>query len=471
MHFKKNHIMRNLLPLVFLFTAMACQSPEKQKPNILFIMVDDLRPVLGTYGFPDVLTPNIDAMASEGIQFNRSYCNVPVCGASRASLLTGIRPLWPERFRNYLTKADEDVPNAISLPEHFKNSGYTTIGMGKIFHHREDKLNSWSEEHYWPDYYTVIPFMNVDYVDSASLQYINPESGAGPYFEAADVEDSVYFDGMLTVRALHEIDRLVTSDKPFFLAVGYRKPHLPFNAPKKYFDLYDSVETATNRFPIENLPSQVTGSREILTYGRRDHYNTDEFHHEARIAYYACVSMVDAQVGLLRQALRERGLDKNTVIVLIGDHGWHLGEHDFWGKHNTLHNALHSPMIIYSPDIKPRKINQIVEYLDLFPTLCEMAGIDIPDQAEGQSMLALMKNRDKNWKNTLFAEWQGGRCVMTERYSYTSWFEERHKGAKMLFDYETDPLENINVADNPDYKNVVNYHMSLLDSLYLYMKK
>jgi arylsulfatase A-like enzyme len=458
--------LKKLLPAALIIASGACTNQPEQKPNVLFLFVDDLRPSLGSYGFPDVKSPNIDQLAEEGIQFNRAYCNVPVCGASRASLMTGLRPHWPDRFRNYLSRADEECPNTITLPEHFVNNGYIAISNGKVFHHQDDTEEAWSEPPWKPDTTTVINFSNVNYLDSASIAYINPKSGAGPYFEAAEAPDSLYFDGKVTRKAISDLRRLSKQDKPFFLAVGFHKPHLPFNAPKKYYDLYDSVEIADNRFLPEGLPAQSRNSREIFVYGRLDHYNSLDFHYEARHAYLACVSFVDEKIGQIMNTLKELNLDENTVVVLIGDHGWHLGEHNYWGKHNTLHNALHTPLIIKAPGYKHGEIEQVVEFVDIYPTLCDLTGIPKPDHLKGESMTSIMQGDAEYWKNIAFTEWQGARNVVTDRYSYSYWFEERHKGAKMLFDLETDPRENKNVAFDPEYSEVVKELQTKLDTLY-----
>jgi iduronate 2-sulfatase len=460
--------MRKLFYLLIVFmTACNQEEVELEKPNFLFIMVDDLRPSLGTYGFPDVISPRIDQLAQEGVQFNRAYCNVPVCGASRASVFTGLRPHYPDRFVNYLTWVQEETPDILTLPEYLKNSGYVVISNGKTFHHQFDKQEVWSEPPWKPDTNTVIHFSNVNYFDSASIQYINPKSGAGPYFEAADAPDSLYRDGQLTNKTIKDLRRLAKQDKPFFLATGYVKPHLPFNVPRKYFDVYDSIQIADNRFRPENLPDPVRNSGEIFVYGRMEHFNTTEFHYEARKAYLACVNFIDTHVGIVLDSLEKFGLAENTVVVLFGDHGFHLGEHDFWGKHNILHNALHVPLVIKVPGkYKKIPVNELVEFVDIYPTICELAGLELPSHLHGRSMVPLLGNEKTDWKKEVFAEWKGARTVLSDRYSYSYWFEDRFNGAQALFDYEKDPQENVNVADKVEYQEVVKHHRQLLDSLY-----
>jgi arylsulfatase A-like enzyme len=462
--------MKSFIVIIFLFVSFgAFCNGDNKKPNILFITIDDLRPVLGTYNHPEVKSPGIDKLATHGIQFDRSYCNVPVCGASRASLLSGMRPKWPNRFINWKSWADEDAPDAISLPEYFKNNGYTTISNGKIFHHQYDKNTSWSEESWRPDTSTVIHYADLDYTDSLSIQFINPKTGAGPYFECSTGFDSLYFDNKVLNKSINDLKRLAKADKPFFLGVGFHKPHLPFNAPKRFYDLYDSVQIADNRYFPENMPPLVKNSGEIFIYGRLEHYNSTEFHYEARKAYYACVSYVDDLVDKLLNTLNELGLEENTIVVLIGDHGFHLGEHNFWGKHNVLHNALQTPMIIKVPGVTPRKVNQIVEFVDIYPTLVELAGLPKLQHLQGESMVSLMKGNNHDWKDRAVCEWEGARTVITQNFSYTNWIANNNS-SEMLFDYTKDPAENKNVVNKPEYFNVVDYHKKLLESVYSTLK-
>lgn len=455
-----------LIPLTLMCAATACSTGKQEKPNVLFIFIDDLRPVLGTYNYPEVKSPNIDMFASEGIQFNNAYCNVPVSGATRASLLTGLRPKWPERFNNYESWAEKDAPGIISLPGQFKKNGYTTVSNGKVFHHQFDNADAWTEPSWRPDTFTVIHSFDLDYTDSSSIAFIDPKSGRGPYFEISEAPESLYFDSKVAAKSIKDLKRLSKEDKPFFLAVGFHKPHLPFNATKSYYDLYDSVEIAENRFRPEGLPAQVKNSGEILTYGRVSHYNTLEFHHEARRAYYACVSYVDALVGKLLKTLEELDLDKNTIVVILGDHGWHLGEHNFWGKHNILYNALHVPLLIRAPGFKPAQVNEVVEFLDLYPTLCSLASVEKPSHLQGRDMTPVMSGKAGNWRNAAFSEWQGARTVTTEHYSYSFWFEDKNKGAQCLFDHQSDPDENKNVAGDAEYEPVIKNHKNMIDSLY-----
>ncbi len=310
-----------------------------KKPNVLFIAIDDLRPELGCYGADHIKSPNIDKLASRGILFNRAYCQAPHCGPSRASLLSGVHtwkhngtPLSPEKL----------APGKLTLPGAFRQAGYYTVGNGKIYHQREDDAKqSWSE----PPFSLVNgPKENnhLTFHDKDSANYVGGRKKRGPFFEAPDVPDNTYIDGQTCEKTIKDMRRLAKMDKPFFLACGFVRPHLPFYAPKKYWDLYDreNLALAGNRYTPKNAEKSLTGSEEVHSYHSRGiKYNSTEFHKIARHGYYACVSYADALVGKLLVTLEELGLQDNTIVVIWGDHGWNLGEHDYWGKHNLLHNS------------------------------------------------------------------------------------------------------------------------------------
>jgi arylsulfatase A-like enzyme len=434
----------------------------KRNPNILFIAVDDLRPQLGCYGHAEMHTPNIDALALRGTVFDRAYCNVPVCGPSRAGVLTGIRP-----ESNQWRCADLET-EFITLPALFRRHGYQAISIGKVLHHMKDREEDWSVppwrsaaiyhgEGDWAKYNTH----NL-WNDPAAADHVHEKSGRGPYLDAGDVEDSAYQDGQVADRTIAELEALKRSGDPFFLACGFWRPHLPFNAPRKYWDLYDreEIEAADNRYRPHNLPEPCRSSTEIDRYGLTGaRKKTDAFHREARHAYYACVSYVDAQIGRIIAALDELGLSENTVILLWGDHGWHLGEHDFWGKHNTMNHSLHAPVILCAPGRKNNnRTDALVEFVDIYPTLCELAGLPVPAHVQGTSFVPLLDRPDLEWKPAVFSKWSGCEAVKTDRYLYTRW----EKGQEMLFDHLNDPAENENIAADPRFQEIVEQHRELL---------
>jgi iduronate 2-sulfatase len=443
-----------------------------KQPNILFLAVDDLRTELGCYGRRQVISPNIDRLASEGILFSRAYCQVPVCGASRASLMTGIRPDYAQgRFTSSGSRADRDAPWAVSLAKHFKLHGYETLSNGKIFHYMQDSADSWTQPPFRVyDYDTdgqgdwAAHFFNRIWLDPESSNHISAK-GRGPWYESAEVPDDAYEDGKTTAKTIKDLRRLAAKQRPFFLACGFSRPHLPFNAPAKYFDLYEenNLELAINRYPITNKPAECANSGEIRAYSRIEGWpGCERFHRKARHAYYACVSYVDSLIGSILNEIKALDLDRNTIIVLWGDHGWHLGEHNFWGKHNTLNNALQVPLIVRLPgQQKGLKTDALVELVDLYPTLCELAGLPHPAQTlDGQSFRPLLSNPGQPWKQAAYSEWITGRAVKTDRYLYTEW----KSGSRMLFDHVADPDENNNLAEDPAYHSVVESHHALVNN-------
>ncbi|MBN2513774.1 MAG: sulfatase [Sedimentisphaerales bacterium] len=443
---------------------------SNRKPNILFIAVDDLRTQLGCYGHDETLSPNIDNLASEGVLFERAYCQMPACGPSRASLMTGIRP-ENNRFKSW--RADQGAPEAVPLNQHFKSHGYQTVCNGKIFHSKTDSASGWSQAPWRVyDYDTqgrgdwgAVHFNKI-WLDPDSQKH-RSQTGRGPYHEKADLPDDAYEDGQVLNKSIEDMRGLSKSDKPFFLACGFHRPHLPFNAPKKYYDLYDpsTIELADNRYGLAHKPEDCRNSNEITRYSRIDGWpDREHFHRQARHAYYACVSYVDALIGRLLNELKTLGLDDNTIVVLWGDHGWLLGEHHFWGKHNTLNETLRVPLIIRAPGYqKNARTRALVELVDLYPTLCELAGLARPDshQLEGRSVVPLLRSCHIEWKEAVFSEWAGGKAVKTDRYLYTEWANDKN----MLFDHHLDPFENTNIAGKPENAELIKRLHALLNSV------
>ncbi len=449
-----------LLFISAILLASSCISDKKpQKPNVLFIAVDDLRPEINFYGASQIISPNIDRLASEGLSFNRAYCNVPVCGASRASLLTGIKPT-KNRFVNYYTYAQNDAPGAVSIPQHFKNNGYYTISNGKIFHNQDDLLESWSEEPWRPtprngNWRNYITDENLEIADSIS------DGRSWPY-EWVEAHDTAYFDGLMAQKTIRDLKRLKEMDTSFFLAAGFLKPHLPFNAPQKYWDMYlmDQISLPDNYYRPENAPDAA-----IHNFGElRNYYGvpkkgpvSDEMAKTLIRGYYACVSYTDAQIGKLLNTLDELGLRENTIVILWGDHGWQLGEHTLWCKHSNFDIAMRVPLIISAPGYKNAlKTNALVEYIDIFPTLCELADLGLPPQLHGKSFVPLMKDPNQKFKDVIYARFINGESIKTDRYLYTEWYDKENKFyGRMLYDHELDPDENVNISEFPENETLV----------------
>jgi iduronate 2-sulfatase len=448
--------------LALIFSGLANAQNQKQ-PNVLFIAVDDLRPELGCYGQTHIHSPNIDKLAELGLTFNRAYCNIPVCGASRASILSGIRPNRT-RFLDYSCRQDEDVPGVVSLPMHFKNNGYTTVSLGKIYHHQNDGKGSWSETPWspqgdwqgWQAY--VLPESHKQIESRPNGTGIN-----GPSFEWPDAPDHIYPDGMIADEAVQKLRQFGNSGEPFFLAVGFLKPHLPFNAPKKYWDLYDfdEIELPENMKKPDGAPDEC-----MHNFGELRNYTDvpdqgpldENFMRKLIHGYYACVSYTDAQIGKVLNELERLGLAENTIVVLWGDHGWHLGEHNLWCKHCNFEKVLHTPLILRAPGKKQNlKTDALVEYVDVYPSLVELAGLEKPFHLQGKSFVPLAENPNQPWKEEVYCRWIRGETVVTKTHTYTEWFSDQTgKGtARMMYDLTDDPEETVNVSEKPENEKLV----------------
>ncbi len=419
---------------------------DAKPPNVLFIAIDDLRPELGCYGATEVKSPNIDRVAAEGLLFERAYCQVPVCGASRACLMTGILPT-PNRFVLAKTHVDEDTPGAMTMPQVFRDAGYTTLSNGKIFHFGNDTADrSWSE----PAWHSGLSHStNRD----PAAKTDKSSAGRSRIYESPDVPDDAYGDGKTAERTIADLQRLKASGKPFFLACGFIRPHMPFYAPKKYWDMYDrdSITLSENRYRPKNAPKGLKGSNEYRSYGFGEYEDgTDDFHRMMRHGYFASTSYVDKLVGDVMGELDRLELTDNTIIVIWGDHGWNLGEHDFWGKHNTLNTSTRVPLIIKVPaKIEGKKSSSLVGAYDIFPTLCTLANLPIPESVQGRSFANLLDDPKSTFRDHVYTRYVKGDAVVSEHLIYTNYGVD----GEMLFDLSVDPHENLNVASDPNYRS------------------
>jgi len=469
------------LPVLGTSIAMARQHPgNRRKMNVLFIAVDDLRPQLGCYGQKQIISPNIDRLAVEGMLFERAYCQQAVCGPTRASLLSGVRPDTSKIHGNN-TPVRKAMPNVVTLPEHFKNNGYETLSIGKIYHHPSDDRQGWSAEPYRAGTFPEGEWKGRGYLTRESITQMEQYNkafpkmlGRGPAFEAADVSDSAYPDGCNTDYAIKQLNRL--KGKPFFLAMGIYKPHLPFNAPKKYWDMYkpEDIKLADNPFIPKDVPSYATTSWGEL----RNYYGipkkgpcSDELARRLIHGYYACISYIDTMIGRLLDELDRLKLRDNTVIILWGDHGWKLGEHAGWCKHTNFELDTHVPMILSVPGMKTagQRTRALTEYVDIYPTLSEVCGLKAPGHLEGLSMVPLLKNPERSWKKAAFSQYPRGKVMgysmRTKRFRYTEW-KNRETGkvqARELYDHRNDPQENVNAAARPEYEQDVQRLGRMLD--------
>jgi iduronate 2-sulfatase len=481
------------------------------KKNILFIAVDDLRPDMGAYGNRFVKTPNIDRLAAMGTVFMRNYCQQAVCGPTRASLMTGMRPdhtkIWDLK-----TQMRDMNPDILTLPQYFGQQGYITKGAGKIYHPTSSikKIDPVS----WNTTYIEAAAGDYPLGKPAGNQYLKPENIAlftakknnpqddegstaktGPSVESMDVPDNAYEDGVLAVKTKQQIIEMSKADKPFFMAIGFHKPHLPFIAPKKYWDLYkreDMVLASFQEHAVNSPDIAYHRSGELRNYpdippfvtfqGEGNHIRlAEEKQRELLHGYYASISYTDAQIGILLNTLDSLGTLNNTIIVLWGDHGWHLGDHDMWNKHSTFEQATRAPLIIAAPGMKPGKANTISEHLDIFPTICDLAGLPVPGHLQGKSLKPVMENKKiwvkeyavSQYPRSLTKEEMNklgyksgkvmGYSIRTDTHRFTIWmhnytsdkpFDEKKVYATELYDYQKDPLEKENLVRDERYKKV-----------------
>tara|TARA_B100000809_G_scaffold42447_1_gene36893 strand:- start:277 stop:1680 length:1404 start_codon:yes stop_codon:yes gene_type:complete len=448
---------------VICFFLLGSSAKAAEKLNVLFIAADDLRADLRCMGNKEVLTPNLDALAAGGRLFNRAYCQQAVCNPSRASLMTGRRPdtlkIWdlPTHFRHRL-------PDVVTLPQHFMKQGYFTQNIGKIYHNwRQDKEKgdapSWSVPavmHYASHYH------DRERVDGEKPKSISKD----PKCFRKDVPDEAYFDGRIASLAIKALRERKKAAKPFFLAIGFWKPHAPFNAPSKYWDLYD--RSKLSRPPNPDWPKDAPriawhNSREILGGGKQRKLKKKAVM-ELRHGYLAAITYFDAQLGKVLAELDRLGLREKTVVVFWSDHGFHLGEQALWAKTSNFELDAHVPMIISAPGMKSRGVatDSLAELLDLYPTLVEICGLPKAEGLEGQSLAPILKDPSAIVKRGAFTQhprpayFTGapdvmGRSVRTARYRYTEWrdFKTGNVVASELYDHEKDPLETVNIAGLP----------------------
>ena len=452
---------------VIILTSLNNNSDVQKKPNIIFIAVDDLRPQLNCYGKSQIISPNIDYLASNSYTYENAVCNFPVCGASRASLLTGLRPN-KNRFKSFRTRMDEDADDVLTIGEWFKSNDYFTLSLGKISHHTNDSPESWSipawrGEKNWRDYQTN---------ENIFAAKTNNNNGAAKAFEIGENLNDDYGDTKMVNKAIEKLDELTGKEQPFFMALGFLKPHLPFNAPKKYWDLYNEkdIELASNRYQPENSPDIS-----MHKYGELRKYTNipsdfnidvpDSTQKKLIHGYYACVSYIDDEIGKLIKHLKKLEIYDNSIIVLWGDHGWQLGEHNLWAKHCNYQTSLKVPLLIKYPKQKTQKrIRSVVELLDIYPTLCELSNIDKPNHLQGKSLLTINKLDPENLNG--YTKYHKGETITTIEKSYTEWRnKDNNLKANMMYDLVKDPDENTNISKNKENSSSIIKFQYLLDSV------
>lgn len=459
-----------LLGLFYLTTDCFAQQEKASHPNVLFICVDDLRPELGCYGKDYIKSPNIDRLASEAAVFTRHYVQIPTCGASRCSILTGMLPRTVQYLSNEacseMIAGNSAKEGPETFIEHLKNNGYYTVGIGKISHYPDGRLygytkpvgsslelpHSWNEMLFnsgkWGTGWNAF----FGYADGSNRQSMHGQ--VKPY-ERGEVDDDGYPDGLTARLAIEKLKELKAKQQPFFLDIGFFKPHLPFNSPAKYWDLYDenTLPVSPNPFIPENVNrASLHNSSEFNSYRKGDEVASlkgpvsDQYARKLRHAYFACISYVDAQIGKVLQALHDLGLEDNTIVILWGDHGWHLGDQLVWGKHTIFERGLNSVLIIKMPgQSKGKRINKIVSSIDIYPSIVQLCGLKMPHATDGSSLLPLLKGSGHRWKNYAYSYFNRGISLRTANYRLTKYFRKQEPVIE-LYDEQKDPNETINIA-------------------------
>jgi iduronate 2-sulfatase len=490
-------IFRSTLLCCFAFCSSLLAAEAPPKLNVLFIAVDDLRPELACYGHAMVKSPNIDKLAATGLRFERAYCQQAVCSPTRSSLMTGRRP-DSTRVYDLVTHFRTALPDVKTLPQAFREAGYHTEGMGKIYHPGFDDAPSWSTPSWYPGgkagkqapakkgaekaaAAARFPGMTLTQAPKKAA----PKSGAKDVPATTVLEDngSWMADTRVAGHAVERLAALKNGKEPFFLAVGFVKPHLPFVAPKQYWDLYDptKITLAREKSLPKNAPALAGhDSRELRNYNDMPDTGpiTDEMARHLIHGYYAATSYLDAQVGRVLDALEKEGLADKTIVILWGDHGWNLGEHGLWCKHSNYETSTRVPLLIRVPGYDKshgQATRALTEFVDIYPTLCELCSVKPDAKIEGQSFIPLLKDPKATVKTAAFSQYPRpmpehgpsmGYAVRTDRWRYVEWRAKKDgHTVRELYYHVNDPDETVNVADEPANAGVVKEHAELLKSI------
>ncbi len=460
---------------------------KPKKYNVLFIAVDDLRPILGCYGDTQIKTPNIDKLAKQGVVFTNAYCQMPICMASRCSIMSGLQATKNKIYTNKSIK--KMAPETETIAKTFQKDGYAITGIGKVYHHGDDAKDAFGKNRIWYPPKKERKWRGIGYYKKESFKEI-AQGRRGPAFEDPDISDDMTLDGYWGKESLKALDKLSQNKKPFFLAVGFIKPHLPFIAPKRYWDLYNKrdLKLPANQYLPKNYNQYTVYNSPELRYYSFIPKGTKPIPQETQKkllhGYYACVSFIDHQIGMILDRLDKLKLRDNTIIVLWADHGWKLGEHGMWGKHTNFSLDLRVPLIISVPGKmeKPGVCKSYVELTDLYPTLCQLCGLKRPSGIEGQSLVPALTNHNWKGRNNAVSVWPNkselhlkdksipvtvmGYSIGAGNYRYTEWrnIKTGKLKAAELYDHRSDPGENINVDGNKKYRKVKKHLSQLLSS-------
>ncbi|MFV2068032.1 MAG: sulfatase [Pirellulales bacterium] len=447
---------------IFLTVAMLALShsagaePSASRPNVLFLICDDLNCDLGCYGHPLVQSPHIDRLAQRGVRFANAYCQYPLCGPSRASFMTGLYPDQTLIHRNAVY-VRQYIPNVKTLPQMFRDAGYFATRIGKIYHYgvpRHIGTAGHDDPFSWD--YTINP-RGRDKDDEHLVFSLRPGSFGGTLsWLAADGEDEEQTDGIAATEAIALLKKYASSKLPFFLAVGLYRPHTPYVAPKKYFAMVPREKIDVPAVPDGYLDTLPQPARRSITRKKEQVDLPDSVARQAIQAYYASIMFADAQVGRILDALDATGLADNTIVLFTSDHGYHMGEHGYWQKTTLFENATHVPLIIAGPGIRNagRRTEALAEMVDFYPTLADLCGLRGPACLAGVSLAPALTSPDAEPRQAALTQYENGYSIRTPRYRYTEWGDEAAKGAE-LYDHPSDPRELNNLADRAEHAETV----------------
>ncbi len=448
-----NRFLASLFLIGFLLPVIAAE-----KKNVVFLICDDLNCDLGSYGHPLVKTPNIDRLAEQGTRFDRAYCQYALCGPSRASFLTGLYPDQTLIHKNAIY-IREHIPNVTTVSQMYRNNGFFATRIGKLYHYNVPKhigTSGHDDPYSWN--YTINP-RGRDVEEESKIFTLKPGTfGATLSWLAAEGTDEEQTDGMIADAAVAELQRYHREDRPFFLAVGLFRPHTPYVAPKKYFDMYPLDQIVVPEVP-EGYDKTIPEPALKSVRRKKEQINlADDLAKQAIQAYYATISFADAQVGKVLETLETTGLAKDTVVVFTSDHGYHMGEHGHWQKTTLFENATRVPLIISSPDQRDKGgvVTSPVEMVDIYPTLAELSGLEAPDFLSGVSLAASMDNSSVKPRESALSQYMQGYSIRTERFRYTEWGEKGAEGVE-LYGCQDDPeeLKNLAHSGGKDFVGVI----------------
>lgn len=444
--------------VIYLFLLLCPPSTlaaTERQPNVLFLICDDLNCDLGAYGHPLVQSPNIDRLARRGMRFDRAYCQYPLCGPSRASFMSGF---YPDQtlIRQNVIRIRERIPNVLTMSQLFQRAGHTATRIGKIYHYQVPS-DIGTEGHDDPQSWDITfnPIGRDKTEEGKIFTLKQGHYGATLSWLAAEGVDEEQTDGVAATQAAALLAKHARENTPFFMAVGLYRPHTPYVAPKKYFDLYPLDQIQVPQVPKGYLDSLPKPARRWLT-NRKEQVNlADDLARQAIQAYYASISFADAQLGRILAALQEHGLQENTIVVFTSDHGYHMGEHGHYQKTTLFENAARVPLIIAVPGMAAVGQNSTcpVEMIDFYPTLAELAGIPAPDNLSGVSLVPILDNPDAQPRKDALTQLGNGYSLRTPRYRYTEWGGGGTLGIE-LYDHESDPGEMNNLAGNPEFETL-----------------